>query len=89
MNRALAMSALLLALAAPASRAAIDDDAKAVGNDRPARADDARSAGFDAADWCAWLRWLARAATQGSEIGARYAALAVSWPPSPDDGPAR
>ena len=27
-----------------------------------------------------WLRWLARAASQGGEIGARYAALAASWP---------
>ena len=31
-------------------------------------------------DWRWALRWLARTASEGGEIGARYVALAVSWP---------
>jgi hypothetical protein len=33
------------------------------------------------ADWRWALRWLARTASEGGEIGARYVALAASWPP--------
>ena len=32
-----------------------------------------------------WLRLLVRAASQGGEIGARYAALAVRWPVAADE----